>query len=205
MTIRSINSPVTSHVQAHSDTLLINQSADNIAAELGGDPEAYLAAIVIKFADERGRSARQQRDQIEQHIGKVQAEQIDRLRQQADALRDGAVFGAMLTGLGGAASMAGGVAKLDGLAPGKVDVILGAGSVSEAGGTAVKGCYDRVATLRGADATGASNRADAAVRQLDLVKDDMDGARELEKDALDFFDQARETRAQTEQSVFIRG
>lgn len=184
------------------DGLLIEQSVDCIASQLGGNPEAYMAAIVMKFANERSDAAREQRQQTEEHIAKVQGQQIKRLRDAADDLRQGATFALVGGALGGAATFASG-----GLGP---DTKLGTqakglGMFLEASGEGFDGICKADAQHEQASATAADNRADAATRRLEIVQDDLDGARELEKAALDFLDQVVEIRAQTDQSMFIRG
>lgn len=199
---------------------LINQSVDIIAAELGGNPEAYLAAMIVKFAGQRSDALRETRVQIEKHINDMQAEQVERMHEQADEMRNGALLSAGLGIAGGACTIGAGSLGIDSAdevdaagnataeatkMTGRAKELEGLGKVFDGSATGVGGIYDKKAKDTEADATSSGNRAAATERQMDAVKDDLDSARELEKSALDFLDQANQTRAQTEQSVYIRG
>jgi hypothetical protein len=184
--------------------LLIEQSVDCIASQLGGNPEAYMAAIVMKFANERSDAAREQRQQTEEHIAKVQGQQIERLRDAADELRDGALWGAAGGVVGGAVTMYSGTLNLQ-KENQLATKLAGLGTMVQGAGDGVEGVCNANSQHDEASATAADNRADAATRRLEIVQDDLDGARELEKAALDFLDQVVEIRAQTDQSMFIRG
>jgi hypothetical protein len=186
--------------------LLIEQPVESIAGQLGGNPEAYLAAIVMKFANERSEAARDQRQQTEQHIANVQQQQIERLRDAADDLRAGALIGAVGGVYGGLCTFGAGALSLtDGGSEGAAKVLEGLGMSSKAAGEGVDGVYKASAQDEQTRATAAGDRADAAARRLEIVEDDVDSARDLEKAALDFLDQVVEIRAQTDQSMFIRG
>jgi hypothetical protein len=82
----------------------------------------------------------------------------------------------------------------------------GAGApLATAGGTLGQSYFDHDAKNDEASSVAAEHRADHQIRALDQIKDDIDDANELEDKAYDFLDQVSETRADTDQAVFIRG
>jgi hypothetical protein len=209
MTMTSISNAGSRPVPQATETLFINQSIDSIAAELGGDPEAYLAAMVMKFANEDSKAAREHKAALEEHIAQVQGEEIQDMRDQADEMRTAGLWAAGGGVIGGLCTAGAGVAGFaiedSGTSALASKVLEGSGKVVEGVGKGGDGIYSQAAKNQEADATAGGNRADAAIRKLDAVEEELDSARELEKDALDFLDKARDTRNQTEQSVFIRG
>jgi hypothetical protein len=198
-----------------SAIILLNDK-HQIALELGGDVEAQLAAMVLVYANENEERADQARDATEDMIRDAGDKQVSELRQQADDIRSGGFVAALGGVLGGAATVGSGIhgvtqidlssseAVLDKV--GSVQkVIEGTGTVVDALGQGGAAAYQGAASHHEANATAADNDAAAAERRLDEINDDIDKARDLYNDVLDFLESVNQSQAATNQSVIYRG
>lgn len=194
------------------------QSVDQLAIQLGGDPQAYLAAMVLKFAGERRDDGQRMRSNTENLIQRMEHRQVQEMREQADKIRMAGVFAGAGGILGGAATMVAGNAMGDAAdaAKGGNDALAethrataklfeGGGAVTKAVGDGGSGVFGGYAKDDEASSIAAANRANANIRRLDSIEDDLDSANDMENRALDFLEQINKTTAETEQSLYIRG
>ncbi len=198
-----------------SSIILLNDQ-HQIALELGGDVEAQLAAMVLVHASENEDRADQARDATEDMIREAGDKQVSELRDQADDIRSGGFFAAAGGVLGGAAMVGSGlhgVSKID-LTSGKAlladvgntqKIIEGGGTIANGLGQGANAGYQGAAAHHEANATSAANDASAAERRLDEINDDIDEARDMYNDGLEFLDTVNQTQAATNQSVIYRG
>lgn len=187
----------------HNDVSVI-QSVDQLAIQLGGDPQAYLAAMVLQFAGERRNDAENARNTAETRIQQQENLQVREMRDQADMIRTSAWISGAGGVLGGVGQIGGGAALLKG----NVDlskIYEGSGMVLNAVGDGGSGVANGAAKDDEADSIAASHRAQANLRRLDAIEDDIDSANDMEDRALDFLEQINKTKAETEQSLYIRG
>jgi hypothetical protein len=149
--------PTTQPIEPRDSVVTLLNDSTTIAAEFGGDPQAQLAAMVLKFANERREQARGARSLAEDQIREAQARQVDKLHDQADDLRRGAWVGAVTGIAAGAMEFASGCA-LAGSASNEAVSTKGLDQVRQA-------CPDRLADAPAnlANAKNAEATANAAL------------------------------------------
>lgn len=160
-----------------------------IAADLGGDAAAQLAAMVFVFSRERSRQSAEQRDQIETQIANYQADQVEKLHQQADQAFEATVWNA-----------AGQFVSTAGQAVGGSDgAVIGAGV--QTGFSLIAADVKLDADTSAADATHAGNVAASHERRLQSVNSNSEDAKSLKEAAFDFLKAVEESKAEGDKAL----
>lgn len=167
-----------------------------IAAEFGGDSAAQLAAMVFLFARERSRQSSERRDQVETQIGAHQHEQVQKLRDSADATYAGEVW-----------KSAGAIAQSDlqiaaGGTEGDTQALLNASGNANNGAAGFVGAsHTREAANLEADATHAHNRAGSYERSLESLNSDADDAKSMKDAVYDFLQNVQKSKAEGDKTL----
>lgn len=192
---------------------LIDQ--DHIAAELGGDVGAQLAALLLTSARDSREAARAERSEEEANLREAEAHQVELMLEQAESVRAAGTaraYGMMVSGAvnvtGSAAAMA-----IDLDQPGSPLGQEIQGSLA-GGGKLVEGtfdfdatCSDFAADIERAQATTMANLAAESTRRLDDAKAAEADARELARTALEFLRNVNQLEAGSDQAslYLLRG
>jgi len=185
----------------------------NIAAELGGDVDAQLAALLLTSAHDSREAARVERDQEEAQLGEAEQHQVELMLKQADSIRAagrargyGMIASGALTVEGGLTALA-----VDLHQPGTK---VGAEFESSlaGGGKLVEGVFDLGATgfeaaeaTQRAQATAMGNQAEESTRRLDELSAQIADARDLARTALEFLRNVKQAETQSDQaSLYLR-
>jgi hypothetical protein len=180
-------------------------SYEKVSAELGGDVDAQIAALMLVSSHEQRKSLHQARQAAEKHLEASEHKQVQSMRDQADAIETAAV----LKGVGQMCEGAGQITA-GGFALGTNDqaaaqaMSTGTGQVGGSGFDIVGSYYDHKGAEKSADATAAGNRADADKRTLDDIRDNDRDARDVAHKALDMVDRLEETRAAMNQAALFK-
>jgi len=180
-------------------------SLSELALEASGDTNAAVAAMMLEHAQQKRETLGQARLAEEELLRKREAEQVAKIREQAEV----AAEAARLRALGSIASGAFGIA-------GGATICAGSGEPSgeskilSASGDPVKGVFEFVAAERDidagnarADATAADHRAAAAKRRLEDIHSEQSDARELARTAIDFLKELTKSRAEIDQAALL--
>lgn len=208
-----MNIDATQSTQAGSSMLL---TADDIATQFAGDPNAEIAALMLGHARDVRDGARQARAADERTIEAQENEQIVQMRNQAeDIRRAGEVEGLTEIGTGvldvfaGEATMTGTTTtdgKLTNDVEGGVLVMKGSTEILKGTGTMGAASYKADSQIDDANGTAANHRAQAAIRRLDDIKDVEKDARDLARTAIDFYrDQVHSQADADHAALFLRG
>jgi len=204
---------VTQGIQDRTQTFL---TPDDIATRFGGDPNAEIAALMLGHARDVREGARQARAAEEKNIEAQENQQVEEMRNQAeDIRRAGYVEGVTEIGTGvldvfagettmnGATTMHG---KLTPQVEGDVLVMKGSSDVLKGAGTMGAAWFKGESQIDDANGTAASHHAQAAIRRLDDIKDVEKDARDLARNAIDFYRDQVHTQADADHAaVFLRG
>jgi hypothetical protein len=182
-------------IESNSLSSLYAPNEQQLAAELGGDANAQVAAMMFMLSKEQKADASEQRDTTEARIRESQAEQVDEMREQADLMRVQAVSN-MFFGMTSAALQIGaGGAGLAGQG-GFSDIAKGHSQMYDTIGEFGDSMFESVIKDSEADATAAQHEADASIRELEEVNDNADDARDLKNTVLDFMRSIQEQKAE---------
>jgi hypothetical protein len=181
---------------ATSTTTLLD--AWQVQAEMGGSTQSRLAAMVLRFANQRQESNSQQRDAAEAQAQHFEQQQVQQMRDKADQMRSDAAT-TLAVGLAGAGAQ--GLTNAGG-------PVGGAATAHAATANAIGGYLNKVSAIheQRADAriTEAEQDAAAAKRRIDDLASDRGAANDLLAAALDFLTETNQTEAETERAMFIR-
>lgn len=177
-----------------------NFSADQseLAAELGGDVSAQIAATLMVSARESRDGAREARINEEQHLEAQQARQVEMMMKQAEHIRNAGLAEGVSMMVGGGLNMVG---------AGTGDKAFNAGAeIYQGYGKGVAGVEDAEAQRCAAAATQAGNQSSAAERRLDDIRTQTQEATELVRSVIDFLRDAGKTESATDQAgIYLRG
>lgn len=179
-----------------SSVLTSMNSQAEMSAELGGDINAQLAAMVLKHSQSRQDDLESVRDLEEANILKAEKAQIGAMMDQADATRSAGRADALgqLTG----AVLAGVSAGGDKAAAGKA-----AGELANAVGGLVAAGSKHEAAVAQVNATEHGNAVEAAKRRLEEVSSGLSEAKVLAREGVDFLKEIRRQEAQTNNAALF--
>lgn len=179
-------------IQGHS-ALAMLQSQDALAAELGGDANAQVAAMLLKHSQDKQASLRVQRVAEEEQLTAMEEEQVDQMRESAEQIRIAAREKAIGQITNGICQIGGGIVALDGTDGGKAagEIWQGAGDGADGVANLEAAEHEYAQGIADADAKQAEHMANEAGRRLDDIKDEERNARELVRTALDFLREVR--------------
>jgi hypothetical protein len=195
---------------------LLFMSHEQIAAELGGDVNASVAAMMLLHAKDMRDSVQATRSMQEEALRRHEADQISAMHEEAHRTRAaGRMEGIGLMASGGF-QIASGVAAIRGstlqggeLTPsarGNQAGLEGAGRLAQGTGNLLAADEKHEADNANTDAAAAGHRAEAVTRRLDDLRDEAADARELAKTAIEFLRDQTRTRASTDHAAAsIRG
>jgi len=180
-------------------------SYDQVSAELGGDTDAQIAALMLVSSHEQRKSFQQARQATEKHLEASEQKQVKAMRDQADAAEKAGFWKGAAEMFEGAGQItAGGFGMGTDKQAAAQSMSTGTGKAGGAGFNIVGSYYDHEAGDKGADATAAGNRADADKRTLDDIRDNDRDARDVAHKALDMVDRLEETRAAMRQAALFK-
>jgi hypothetical protein len=195
---------------------LLFTSSEQIAAELGGDVTASVAAMMLLHAKQTREAVQTAQAIEEEKLSIYEENQIRSLHEQADWTRSAGIkegLGLMMKGGLRIASGTVGIrastlenGELSPGARGSQAILDGSGDGAQGGSQLLAAVDNHAADVAEADATDAEHRAEAAKRRLEDLDDQSADARKLTKDVIEFLrDQAR-TKASTDNAAAsIRG
>lgn len=180
-------------------------SYEQVSAELGGDVDAQIAALMLVSSHEQRESLQKARQATEERLEASEDEQVKSMREQADAIEKAGFWKGAAQMCEGAGQIAAGGFGLgtDAQEPAQ-SLSAGTGKAGGAGLDFIGGEYDREAAEKNADATAAGNRADADKRTLDDVRGDDKDARDTARKALDMVEQLQNTQAAMNQAALFQ-
>jgi len=195
---------------------LLLMSSEQIAAELGGDVNASVAAMMLLHAKQMRESVQTARSFEEENLRIHEECQVQAMHEQADRIRAAGIAEGVGLIASGGCQIASGIVGLSGsrLASGELTpsrqgtqaVLQGAGTgangVSQLSAAGDKHAADRA----DANATAAGHRAEATKRRLDDLQDEAAEARDLAKKVIEFLRDQTRTKASTDNAAAsIRG
>lgn len=187
-----------------STTLATLNSVDELAVELGGDTNAQVAAMLLKHAHDTKRQTRTARMHEEHHLRDQEANQVKKMREQADLEYSAAVKRATGQMVNGLAQMGAGVAGMSGTDELQTKALTGGGEMFKGGMDLSAASNDLDASNREADGVAAGNRAKASERRLEDLKAEESDATELIRTALDFVRGASDAAAQANRTAIFQ-
>jgi hypothetical protein len=177
-------------------------SSDELAAELGGDIGAQVAAMVLLAARDNRNAAREAQRAEEANLFEQQRAEVEAMHAQADATRSAALDAARGKIFAGSADI-GAALVID---PQRAAALSALGDLGAGVQDLRASQHDFQAAEHSADATRAGNLAEASARRLDQLDSVIDDARDLKNDALSFLRGIRQTENQTDEAaIFLRG
>ena len=193
---------INSSTSIQSSVLTSFGSQAEMAAELGGDVNAQMAAMVLKHSQESREDLETVRDLEEANITKLEREQVESMMDQADAVRTaGLISGGtqMASAAFGALGSITAAKGQDEVAQVFNVIAQGAGGVGE---LAASGSHHDAAVAQ-ANATQQGNAAEAAKRRFDEVNSELDEVRAFAREGMDFLKEIRRTEAATNSAALF--
>lgn len=198
MAINGVGGPTQSPI-----TMMDNY--EQVSAELGGDVDAQIAALMLVSSHEQRQSLEKERQATEKHLEASENAQVKAMRDQADAVEKAGILkgaGQICQGAGQIVSGGFGMGK-DVQQPAQ-NMSTGTGNIGGAGLDMIGSHYQGVADGKAADATAAGNCADADKRTLDDIRDNDKDARDTARKALDMVEQLQNTQAAMNQAALFQ-
>ncbi len=194
----------TNGVSNSGSTTLANwQSEASLAAELGGDVNAQVAAMMLKHGHEKRANAREMRHAEEDNLRSHEQQQVSKLREQAEqvlAAAKRAAYGKIASGglqmTGAGVSILGGK-KADPWSAG----LKGAATGAEGGSELWAADATHEGKLAEIASTEADHRSAEAKRRMDDLRDEEQSAKEIIKSTFDFLKEASEAKAGIERAL----
>lgn len=185
---------------------ILMQTQDQLAAELGGDVNAQVAAMLLKHSQERKSALREERQAQEQLVSTMEARQVAKMRESATEIRTAAQERAIGQIANGACQIAGGCVSMGGS---EIDQAVGEAwkgtGASAEGVTSFDAAeHDYAKGMADADAKQAEHLAGEASRGLEDIKDDQKSAHELVRTALDFLKEIRGASDQSKSAALFQ-
>lgn len=191
------NTPVYNEpTQKPESVVLLSQSIDEIAADMGGDINAQLAAMVLKNARENDKETSHARMLEEREIRQENASAVSEMRDKADDMREGAWISGGLQALGGGLSM---VSAFAGDTAAKA--LKAGASLSEAGSGLANGVYQAAAVASDASVTEATNKAEESERRLDTIAEHREDSKDAFNAAMDFLREVNQIEHDTNLTI----
>jgi hypothetical protein len=185
--------------QQPESVVLLNQSIDDIAADMGGDINAQLAAMVLKNARDNDKETSHARMLEEREIRQENASAVSEMRDKADDMRAGAWISGGLQAIGGGLSMLSTFAEIDAKGfEAKEDTLAqldasstaawlqGGSSGAQAASGIVQGGYQAAAVAYDASITQATHQAEESERRLDTIAEHREDSKDAFNAAMDF-------------------
>lgn len=184
-----------------SSTLAMWQSESALAAELGGDVNAQVAAMMLKHGHDKRANVRQVRHSEEDNLRAHEERQVSKLREQADHVLAAAKRAAYGKIASGGLQIAGGGVAIGGANQGWSAGLKGASAGVEGGTELWAANASHEGKLAEIASTEADHRSAEAKRRMDDLRDEEQGAREIIKSTFDFLKEANEAKAGIERAV----
>ncbi|MCA9600032.1 MAG: hypothetical protein KC776_42305 [Myxococcales bacterium] len=186
--------------------IMLQNSEEQLAVELGGDTNAQMAAMMLKHGSDRRTATRHMRHQEEKHLEAMEAKEVSKLREQAReelvAARQKAV-GKMVGGaLGITSGVVGGCFEGKGAEYAASSLKASQSGVEGASEYVAAGSADRASQAQIASKE-ASNKAEEAKRRMEDLKDDEQSAREIVRSAVDFLKNITQGKADVERAALF--
>jgi hypothetical protein len=186
-----------------------NFSADQseLAAELGGDTSAQIAAMLLDHAHDSRETNREARLHEEQHLVAQQEREFEMMMEQADHIRSAGFAEGISMMVAGTFNIAAGVVTA-GTADAKAigTSLSGGAQASQGAGKFFAGIEEAEGQESAAAAKQASHRSGASERRLDDLRTEAQEARELVRTVIDFLRDMGRTEAATDQAgIYLRG
>jgi hypothetical protein len=185
--------------QSTQDRTSIFLTPEDIETQFGGDLNAEIAALMLGHARDVRDGARQARASEEKTIEAQENQQVEEMRNQAEDLRRAGAIEGSTEMVGGALGVLAG-------STGKTDIFKGSADIVKGTGTMGAAWYKGESQIDEANGTAASHHAQAAIRRLDDIKDVEKDARDLARNAIDFYRDQVHTQADADHAaLFLRG
>jgi hypothetical protein len=178
-------------------TSVLHADLASLALSLGGDPQAYLAAMLLKSGTDRRAQAAHERDLTEQAIQQLEERQVELMHDKADEIREAAWQGLACDLMASGSKLAGVASEEQGAGDAGAQLFNAFGTFTRAQSNA------RVTELDSA-VTEAQHQAEAAKRSLEDVRTDREAAEELTDQAFAFLRETHAIQAETEQAITFR-
>lgn len=192
MSMRVDNSPVSAIALASQETL---------AAELGGDANAQVAAMMLVHARDKGTDVRAMRQTQRARVEEHHERQIEAIRNKADAeyaAARAAAYGKLAEGAGMIAS-GGAMTKSGGEVTSQV--FAGCGKAGAAFGDGVSAIHGKKAGRLEAAAVQEEHAMSDAQQTLDELRDEQIDLQKLSRAAIDFLRDAQSAKDQVDRAA----
>lgn len=193
MSVNSVGGP-------HAQSALLMNSTSQIEAELGGDTDAQIAALMLVTSNEQREALREARQVEEQRLSKAEANQIQSMLQRAQDVRSAGEWQGVGCLVGGGIEIGSSFVNSKRARTG-----LAGGAEMANGGAKFHASSEQFeADVANADAAKAGHQADDIRRQLDDIADGRKNADDVTQKALDLVEQTREAQSATNQAALFR-
>lgn len=184
-------------------------SAEEIAAGFAGDPQAQIAAMLLRHAHDRRALSKQMRQAEERSLVAAEKQEVKLMREQAGKEYAAAVarglgqlaVGAAQAGVGGATM----VSSDPQATQAKGATFTGGAQVFSAGAELYAAGKSLEAGELRADATEVSAKARQITRRMEDLRSDEGAATALADKALEFIKESKEAEAQAYRNALFRG
>jgi hypothetical protein len=173
---------------------------NQLAAELGGDANAQVAAMMLVHARDKGENLRTMRRAERENLRLHQEKQVQSMRSKAEENYAAARIAAYGKMVDGACSVAGGVAtccESEALASG----LSGAGKIASAYTDGVSALHSRKAAYKEVEATAAEHLATESKQRLEDLRDEQFEMQKLTRTALDFLRGVQSSQEQIDRAL----